>query len=65
MHEKVDIFLGNHTPQNDTAGKRKRMLAGEKDAFIDPTEWKNFHESMLCKYQTMLDEEARGTDMIE
>ena len=65
MNEKVDIFLGNHTPQNDTAGKRARMLAGETDAFVDSNAWKAFHECMLCKFQTMLADEAAGTDMIE
>lgn len=64
MNEKVDIFLGNHTPQNDTAGKRARMLAGETDAFVDSGAWKAFHEGMICKFQTMLDDEANGTDMI-
>lgn len=64
MNEKVDIFLGNHTPQNDTAGKRARMLAGEKDAFVDSGAWKAFHEGMISKFQTMLADEANGTDMI-
>lgn len=38
----VDIVLGNHPDQNDTEGKLARILSGEKDACIDPTEWKRF-----------------------
>lgn len=40
--EKVEIFLGNHAGNNDTLGKGKRVLAGEKDAFIDPAGWLEF-----------------------
>lgn len=65
MNEQVDIFLGNHTPQNDTAGRRARMLQGEMDAFVDPGAWKAFHEDILCRYHQMLEDEKNGTDMIE
>ncbi len=37
--QHCDIFIGNHVGQNDTPGKYKRLLAGEKDAFINPAEW--------------------------
>jgi len=40
----VDIFLGNHTWNNDTYGKYERLAAGEADAFVDSTEWKRFLE---------------------
>ncbi len=36
----VDIYLGNHVGQNDTVGKIARVLAGEEEAFVDPTEWR-------------------------
>ena len=35
----VDIYLGNHAAQNDTAGKLARVRAGETEAFVDQTEW--------------------------
>lgn len=38
----VDVVLGNHPNQNDTEGKLARMLAGEKNACIDPQEWPRF-----------------------
>jgi len=40
--EHVDVVLGNHPCQNDTEGKLARMLAGEKNACIDPQEWPRF-----------------------
>lgn len=39
-NEKVDLVLGNHPEQNDTAGKQKLRLKGE--SVIDSTEWKRF-----------------------
>ncbi len=42
--EHVDIFLGNHMQHNDTLGKAERVKNGEKDAFIDPTEWAPYNE---------------------
>lgn len=37
--EKVDIYLGNHMSQNDSVGKYRRLIQGEKDAFVNPNEW--------------------------
>ncbi|MBQ2890674.1 MAG: MBL fold metallo-hydrolase [Clostridia bacterium] len=42
--EHVDIFLGNHMQHNDTLGKAERLKSGEKDAFVDPTEWAPYNE---------------------
>ena len=64
MDEPVDIFLGNHTPQNDTAGRMDRLMKGEKDAFVDRSAWRAFLESVLALYEQMLRDEADGTDMI-
>lgn len=42
-NEKVDITLGNHPSQNDTLGKRKRMIENPgSNPFIDPTGWQTF-----------------------
>lgn len=43
----VDIFLGNHADQNNTAEKYQQLLAGNKDAFVDPDGWKESAE--YCK----------------
>jgi metallo-beta-lactamase class B len=42
LAEEVDIFIGNHVWNNDTEEKGKRLLAGGKNEFIDPEEWKKF-----------------------
>lgn len=42
LTEKVDIFIGNHVWNNDTEEKGKRLLAGGKNEFIDPEEWRKF-----------------------
>ena len=42
--EHVDIFIGNHVWNNDTLGKYERLMAGEKDAFVDCLEWQAFLE---------------------
>ena len=40
----VDIFIGNHVWNNNTLGKYERLMAGDKDAFVDCSEWKVFLE---------------------
>jgi metallo-beta-lactamase class B len=49
-NEQVDIMLGNHPCHNDTFAKRDRVLAGEKDAFIDPSEWHRFLQELRVEY---------------
>ncbi len=40
--EQVDIFLGNHMQHNHTTEKTERVLAGEKYAFVNPQEWREY-----------------------
>lgn len=50
--EKVDVFLGNHTWNNDTYGKSQRILTGGKNEFIDDKIWSKFlahYENLLLK----------------
>ena len=42
--EKVDVFLGNHTWNNDTAAKGKLLLETGENQFIDSTLWGQFLE---------------------
>lgn len=49
IDREVDIFIGNHTWNNDTKGKYERLIAGERDAFVNPGEWKEFLNG--CKKQ--------------
>jgi metallo-beta-lactamase class B len=37
--EHVDILIGNHPGDAQTAQKYERMLAGEENPFLDPTAW--------------------------
>ena len=56
--EHVDIHLGNHPANNATFEKRARMLAGEKDAFIDPASWSGFLDKTREKFVEMFEKEA-------
>ena len=42
--EKVDVFIGNHTWNNDTYGKSLKLFYGENNAFIDDKIWGAFLE---------------------
>lgn len=53
----VDIFIGNHVWNNDTKGKYQKILDGDKDAFVDPAEWKRF---LQCQKEEMLKWIAEG-----
>ena len=64
MFEHADIVLGNHTAQNDTLGKRERMLQDPEgpNPFIDPDEWTPFIRRALQNYENMVRDEENGTD---
>ncbi len=59
-HEKVDINLGNHTPQNDTYGKYQRMIENPDgpNPFIDPEEWERFIQKAEDTYNQMIADEG-------
>lgn len=57
MDEKVDIFLGNHTGQNHAAEKIA-MLTENPMAFVDPGEWRAFHQDLENRFLVMCREEA-------
>ncbi|MBQ8173768.1 MAG: MBL fold metallo-hydrolase [Clostridia bacterium] len=52
MEERVDVFLGNHTWNNDTYGKSLLLCEGKENPFIDSTLWGTF----LHDYEKRLDE---------
>jgi metallo-beta-lactamase class B len=58
--ENVDITLGNHPNQNDTAGKRAGMLKAPAAAnpFIDPAEWPRFLADIKKRFAVMIEEEG-------
>lgn len=55
MKEKVDVFIGNHTWNNDTYGKSKRLLAGGENEFVDGTLWLRFLETCKDKLQRLME----------
>ena len=48
--ERVDVFLGNHTWNNDTFGKAETLMKTGENLFIDGELWLSF----LCEYENRL-----------
>ena len=42
LNEKVDVFIGNHTWNNDTFNKAKLLSETGENRFIDPALWAEF-----------------------
>ncbi len=55
--EKVDIFLGNHTWNNDTYGKGKKLREIGVNEFMDPTIWQTFLETYKTRLQELIRQE--------
>jgi metallo-beta-lactamase class B len=55
--EKVDIFLGNHMQHNKTPEKAKRVEAGDRLAFVDPTEWEPYNLWCIENLNQMIQKE--------
>ena len=47
IDREVDIFIGNHVWNNETDLKYERLRNGEKDAFVNKSEWREF--LLKCK----------------
>lgn len=56
----VDIFLGNHVEQNQTPERRKQLLSGDADAFVDREAWGLFCRRRKAATQSMLESEAQS-----
>ena len=54
-HEKVDILIGNHPGDAQTAEKYERIKAGEKNPFLDPSAWGRRLDYILGQYADMLE----------
>lgn len=55
--EKVDIFLGNHTWNNDTYGKSLMLFETGKNAFIDDSIWPEFLQTYEKRLKQMITED--------
>lgn len=53
----VDIYLGNHVGQNQTPQKYQQLIAGNKDAFVDPTGWAKYAQRRIRDLKAMIEEE--------
>ena len=56
---KADIYLGNHVGQNQTPQKYQRLLAGDKDAFVDPEGLRNFVRQCRKDLQDLIEQEKQ------
>ena len=56
--EKVDVFIGNHTWNNDTYGKSLRLLESGENAFIDDKIWLDFLDNCEERLQKVIAEDS-------
>ena len=57
--EHVDVFLGNHTWNNDTEGKGKHLMATGENLFVDETLWCTFLDYCLTKLEEIERKDAK------
>ena len=62
--ERVELFLGNHVPNNDTAGKLLKVAAGDKHAFVCPEEWIPFLEGCEKNLRNQIAKEEREAETV-
>ncbi len=62
IDEHVDILLGNHTWNNQTVEKGRRITP-DSNPFIDPDAWRSFLTSVKAQYRAMLEKEQAGKEM--
>jgi metallo-beta-lactamase class B len=56
--EKVDVFIGNHTWNNDTYGKSLKLFAGGENDFIDDKIWFKFLDTYEKRLMKIIAEES-------
>ena len=52
--QHCDIFIGNHAVQNDTPGRYQRLVAGDKDAFVDSSAWMQAIDKFQHAYDNVI-----------
>lgn len=57
--EHVDVFLGNHTGQNNTRGKYEQSLTSKENPFINPNDWTAFLDLCEHKLEQVIAEETK------
>ena len=56
--EKVDVFIGNHTWNNNTYEKSLKLLSGGENEFIDGKVWLKFLEHCKARLERIISEES-------
>ncbi len=57
--EHVDIFVGNHTWNNNTSGKYKKSLVSDENPFINECEWVPFLEKVAKDLEGVIANEIK------
>lgn len=52
--QHVDIFIGNHTWNNDTEGKGKHLRESGENLFVDPLLWGKFLDSCKLRLENII-----------
>ncbi|MBO4219323.1 MAG: MBL fold metallo-hydrolase [Clostridia bacterium] len=60
--EHVDVFVGNHSWQNDTRGNYEKSLTSDTNPFIDSTRWGVFLDETEERMRQMISEDGERTD---
>ena len=56
--ERVDVFIGNHTWNNNTRGKAIKLLSGDGNDFIDGKLWLEFLETYEKRLMKIISEDS-------
>lgn len=59
-NESVDIYIGNHLEQNNTAQKYDKLINGDKFAFVNPNEWSIYCVSCIDALNSMIEKEKNN-----
>ncbi len=55
--EQVDVFIGNHTWNNDTYGKYEKLASTGQNDFIDKGIWQRFLDDYKCRLEAIIRKE--------
>jgi len=55
--ERVDVFIGNHTWNNDTYGKYEKLVSTGENDFIDSDIWYRFLDEYKCRLKAIISKE--------
>ena len=58
--EKVDVFIGNHTWNNDTLGKYEKLASTGQNDFINSDIWHRFLDDYKRRLQAIIDAENKN-----